>query len=76
MDADQQRAVDAIVKHDRDSTGAELVYYFVHELGVLEREAWQIVMQKRRELVATCKENFYAATQLLHNGHKRQGIFE
>lgn len=44
MDADQRRAVDAILRHDRESSGAELVYYFVHELGVAEREAWQEVV--------------------------------
>lgn len=44
MDADQRRAVDAILIHDQDSSGAELVYYFVHELGLAEREAWQEVM--------------------------------
>lgn len=48
MDADQQRAVDAILRHDLESTGAELVYYFVHELGVAEREAWQAVAQRWR----------------------------
>ncbi|HSB96306.1 MAG TPA: hypothetical protein VLC91_07655 [Spongiibacteraceae bacterium] len=47
MDADQQRAVAAILRHDADSTGAELVYYFVHELGVLEREAWLAVASGR-----------------------------
>jgi len=47
MDADQQRAVEAILRHDADSTRAELVYYFVHELGVLEREAWLAVVNGR-----------------------------
>jgi hypothetical protein len=53
MDADQQRAVDAILKHDLESTGAELVYYFVHELGIAEREAWQVVIRERKEYIAT-----------------------
>jgi hypothetical protein len=47
MDTDQKRAVEAILRHDLDSSGAELVYYFVHELGVLEREAWQAVVSGR-----------------------------
>lgn len=49
MDIDQQRAVEAILKHDGESTRAELVYYFVHELEVAEREAWQVVMAARRD---------------------------
>lgn len=52
MDADQQRAVDAILKHDLESSGAELVYYFVHELGILEREAWQVVIRERKQYIA------------------------
>lgn len=48
MDADQQRAVAAILRHDLESSGAELVYYFVHELGVAEREAWQAVAERWR----------------------------
>jgi hypothetical protein len=60
MDADQQRAVDAILKHDLDSSAAELVYYFVHELGVLEREAWQIVIRERKEYVAAQQKNTHA----------------
>lgn len=43
MDEDQRRAVAAILRHDRESSGAELVYYFVHELGVAERTAWEAV---------------------------------
>lgn len=47
MDADQRRAVAAILRHDHESSGAELVYYFVHELGVAERTAWEAVAQYR-----------------------------
>jgi hypothetical protein len=46
MDADQRRAVAAILRHDQESSGAELVYYFVHELGVAERTAWQAVANR------------------------------
>lgn len=46
MDADQRRAVAAILRHDLESSGAELVYYFVHELGVAERTAWQAVAER------------------------------
>lgn len=49
MNADQRRAVDAILRHDRESSGTELVYYFVHELGVAEREAWRAVAQRWRK---------------------------
>jgi hypothetical protein len=62
MDADQQRAVNAILKHDPDSTGAELVYYFVHELGILEREAWQVIIRERKNYLATHSKHAHAAT--------------
>jgi hypothetical protein len=48
MDVDQHRAVTAILNHDRESSGAELVYYFVHELGVAEKTAWQAVATRFR----------------------------
>lgn len=46
MDIHQARAVNAILQHDDSSTGAELVYYFVHELGVAPGEAWRAVRQR------------------------------
>jgi hypothetical protein len=58
MDTDQKRAVEAILRHDLDSSGAELVYYFVHELGVLEREAWQAVVSGRSGNVSVSAENY------------------
>jgi hypothetical protein len=53
MDVDQRRAVDAILRHDHESSGAEIVYYFVHELGVGEREAWQAVLCRRGLMACT-----------------------
>lgn len=46
MDQDQARAVRAILQYDDTSTAAELVYYFVHELGVSGFEAWEAVYQR------------------------------
>ncbi len=46
VDNDQSRAVRAILQHDDVSTAAELVYYFVHELGVSHSDAWHAVRHR------------------------------
>jgi hypothetical protein len=46
MNIDQMRAVRAILLRDDTSTAAELVYYFVHELGVAPGEAWRAVYRR------------------------------
>lgn len=48
MNVDQMRAINAILRYDETSTGAELVYYFVNELGVSEAEAWRCVHGRQR----------------------------
>lgn len=46
MNIDQMRAVRAILQRDDTSTAAELVYYFVHELGVAPGDAWRAVYRR------------------------------
>lgn len=46
MTIDQLRAVRAILQFDASSTAAELVYYFVHELGVTPGDAWRAVYRR------------------------------
>jgi hypothetical protein len=53
MNIDQMRAVKAILQYDDTSTGAELVYYFVSELGIPAAEAWQVVHSRREQQTFT-----------------------
>ena len=46
MTVDQLRAVRAILQFDASSTAAELVYYFVHELGVTPGDAWRAAYRR------------------------------
>ncbi len=46
MNIEQLRAVRAILQHDDNSSPAELVYYFVHELGVAPTDAWKAVYHR------------------------------
>ena len=50
MNIDQMRAVNAILLHDGESSNAELVYYFVHELDVTPIEAWRAYIDARQYL--------------------------
>lgn len=65
MDVDQKRAVEAILRHDKESTGAELVYYFVNELGMAEREAWLVVMSGRQANFSKPAQNLPGIAKLL-----------